>query len=224
MTFDHISNALNINGNQNITKLRMSVDQKASVNGHDRPSRLDARAQSRDIRIPSNERSIDALQITDADEDDVSTFDMDFFPVEAAEQVRGRQNLKKVHVFGQAENHRDEDLQSEEASLEEEGLERAHRRTAGLPIIQKSVRPFYSRLALRLSQILAELSTIFPDCWLLVLLTPCNAGCAHPCPFLSSIASPTFSFRLQPRSLCRLRLLYPRTPLLRLGSKAYSIL
>ena len=137
-TLDQIASALNINGNQNIAKLRMSIDQKAALNGHDRPGRLEVRAQSRDMRIPSRERSTDAPQIRGTDENDVATFDMDFFPTEATEQGRGRQSIKKAHVFGQAENYRDdEDQRSEQDNDEEEGYERARRRAAGLPIIQK---------------------------------------------------------------------------------------
>lgn len=139
-TLDQIASALNINGNQNIAKLRMGVDQKSVAvlngNSHDRPGRLEVRAQSRDMRIPSRERSTDAPQITD--EDDVATFDMDFFPTDATEQPRGRQNYKKPHVFGQAENYRDdEDQKNDKANEEDEGHERARRRAAGLPIVQK---------------------------------------------------------------------------------------
>jgi hypothetical protein len=139
-TLDHIANALNINGNQNIAKLRMSIDRKAVLNGHDRPGRLEVRAQSRDMRIPSRERSTDVPHIIGTDENDVATFDMDFFPTEATEQVRGRQSIKKAHLFGQAENYRGDEYQgSKQANEEEEGHERARRRAAGLPIIQKSV-------------------------------------------------------------------------------------
>src|SRR5271170_7564088 len=78
-TLDRIAGALNVNGNQNIAKLRMSIDEKSVAvlngHGHDRPGRLEVRAQSRDTRIPSRERSTDAPQITA--EDDVATFDMD---------------------------------------------------------------------------------------------------------------------------------------------------
>jgi hypothetical protein len=140
-TLDQLASVLNINGNQNIAKLRMSIDQKAALNGHDRPGRLEVRAQSRDMRIPSRERSTDAPQIASTDEDKVATFDMDFFPTEASEQARGQQSIKKDHVFGQAENYRgDEDQRSEQANDEEDGHERARRRAAGLPIIQKSVQ------------------------------------------------------------------------------------
>jgi hypothetical protein len=148
-TLDQLASALNVNGNQNIAKLRMSVDHKsvAVLNGHDRPGRLDVRAESRDMRIPSRERS--------ADEDDVATFDMDFFPTESTEPVRGRQSIEKAHVFGQAENYRDdEDQVNDHANEEDEGHERARRRAAGLPVIQKSVyfprpSPFVPHLVFR---------------------------------------------------------------------------
>ena len=144
-TLDHIANALNVNGNQNIAKLRMSVDQKAALNGDDHPSRIEVHAQSKDMRIPSRGRPTDAPQITDADENDVATFDMDFFPTEATEQVRSRQSIKKAHLFGQIENYRgDENQRSEQANEEDEGHERARRRAAGLPIIQKSVHLLFS--------------------------------------------------------------------------------
>ena len=153
-TLDQIASALNVNGNQNIAKLRMSIDQKTPtvLNGQadnrlGRPSRLEVRAHSKDMRIPSTERPTDALQITD--EDEVASFDMDFFPTEATNQVRGRQrqNRKKAHVFGQAENCRDEEDGTStpiDAEEEEDGRERARRRAAGLPIIQKSVQVVFS--------------------------------------------------------------------------------
>ena len=139
-TLDQISSALNINGNQNIAKLRMSIDQKAALNGHDRPGRLEVGAQGSDVRIPSRERSTDANPITSTDEDDGARLDMDFFPTEATEG-RDQQSNKRAHVFGQAESYRDdEDQEGEQANKEEAGLERARRRAAGLPIIQKSVQ------------------------------------------------------------------------------------
>jgi len=140
VTLDELANALNINGNQNIAKLRMSIDQKAALNGHHRPGRLEVRpevrAQSRDMRLPSQERpsAVEAL-----DEGDPSTFDMDFFPTEIAEQTRGRRTAKKAHVFGQSEAYRgDEDEEKATTNDDEEGYERARRRAAGLPVIHKS--------------------------------------------------------------------------------------
>lgn len=142
-TVDGIASALNINGNQNIAKLRMSVDKNSpsTQNGHHRPGALEARAQSRDMRIPSRERSPDAPQLSD--DDDIATFDMDFFPTEEKEQIRGRQRSKKTHIFGQAETYRDDDQTSEQDNEEDEGYERARRRAAGLPIIHKSVHLLY---------------------------------------------------------------------------------
>jgi hypothetical protein len=131
-TLDELASALNVNGNQNIAKLRMSIDQKAALNGHTRPGRLEVRAQSRDMRIPSQER----LAVITPHEAELTTYDMDFFPSEV-EQIRGRRN-DKPHVFGQTETYRgDEDLDHQELDEEDEGHERARRRAAGLPIIHK---------------------------------------------------------------------------------------
>jgi len=133
-TLDQLASALNINGNQNIAKLRMSIDQKATLNGHDRPGRLEVRAQSRDMRIPSQELSANnSIQ----DDEDPDIFDIDFFPTEAADQVRGSRTVKKIHVFGQAETYRGGEDQQEETNEDEEGHDRARRRAAGLPIIHK---------------------------------------------------------------------------------------
>jgi hypothetical protein len=139
-TLDQLVYALNVNGNQNIAKLRMSIDQKTTLNGHSRPGRLEVGSQSSDARMPSQDRR--ANESRDEEEDEVSTFDMDFFPSESIEQNRGRRHLKKPHVFGQAESHRvSEEATRNEATDEDEGFERARRRAAGLPIIQRSVYP-----------------------------------------------------------------------------------
>ena len=136
-TLDQFTSAVNINGNQNIAKLRMSIDQKAALNGHDRSGRLEVRAESRDLRLPSQERSGSIID-NNSDESDLATFDMDFFPTETGEQIRGRQNFRKPHVFGQAENYRgDENPSEEQKNEEDEGHERARRRAIGLPVIHK---------------------------------------------------------------------------------------
>lgn len=146
-TLDHLSGVLNVNGNQNIAKLRMSVDHKhvPALIGHNRPGRLEVRAQSRDLRVPSQDRAIESSD--SADEDSLKTLDIDFFPAEVAEQSRGRRIIKMTHVFGQAENYRggEEDmkaLKDKETNAEDEGFDRARRRAAGLPIIQRLVRHF----------------------------------------------------------------------------------
>lgn len=140
-TLDQLVNALNVNGNQNIAKLRMSVEQKKDLNGHYRPGRLKVRSQSNDSRMPSQDRGADEFH--DGREDEVSTFDIEFFASESHEQNRGRRNPKKPHVFGQAEIHRlAEDATENETTEDDEGFERARRRATGLPIIQRSVYPF----------------------------------------------------------------------------------
>lgn len=134
-TLDQIANAMNVNGNQNIAKLRMSISREKEVSEDERPSRLEVRAQSRDVRIPSQNRS-DNYAVQDSE--DPSVFDIDFFPADAIEHVRGRQAAKKAHVFGQAEIYRGEkEQQNYEANEGDEGQDRARRRAAGLPIIQR---------------------------------------------------------------------------------------
>ena len=148
-TIDQLVNATNVNGNQNVAKIRMSVNQRAVVNGHNRLGRLGVRDQSRDLRVPSRDRNGDDLE--PAEEDNVSIFDIDFFPAGTEEQSRGRRNLRKPHVFGQIESHRSEDPKETPVNDEDEGYERARRRAAGLPIIQKSVHriPCVARLPAR---------------------------------------------------------------------------
>lgn len=142
-TLDQLVSALNINGNQNIAKIRMSIDQANAQNGDHRPSRLEVQGQSRDLRLPSQSRvrHADEFAVADAGEG-LKIFDIDFFPTETGEQGRGRQSSKKTHVFGQAENYRTGEISADENDVGDEdvGHERARRRAAGLPIIQRSVQ------------------------------------------------------------------------------------
>ena len=154
-TLDHLSGALNVNGNQNIAKLRMSVDHTPvpAVNGHNRPGRLEVRAQSRDPRVPSQDRAG-----KESDGDGLTTFDMDLFPAEIAEESRGRRTTQTAHVFGQAENYRGDEekikaLKVIESSDEDEGFERARRRAAGLPVIQRFVHSFYILLSMQIQSL-----------------------------------------------------------------------
>lgn len=138
-TIDQLTSALNINGNQNIAKLRMSIDQEKSVNGN---HRLDPQTQGGDSRAPLQERRV-ANTHADEYEGEPNTLDMEFFPPETGEQVRGQRNAKKPHVFGQAEyNRSDEEKNTNDANEIDEGYERARRRAAGLPIIHKYVKHF----------------------------------------------------------------------------------
>jgi hypothetical protein len=142
-TIDRLISALNINGNQNIAKLRMSVDQKTAPNGHQGPGRLAAPTESRDSRVSYQDRSVRGSQA--GGDSDLNTFDMDFFPAETGEQISRRQSNKESHIFGQVEGYRVKEItDSQETSGEDEGYERARRRAAGLPLIQKLVRTFPS--------------------------------------------------------------------------------
>lgn len=192
-TLDQLVNALNVNGNQNIAKLRMSIDQTKALNGHSRPVRREVGSQSSDARMPSQDRRADEPH---SGEEEVSTFDMEFFPAESFEQNRGRRNPKKPHVFGQAESHRvSEDATKIEATEEDDGFERARRRAAGLPIIKQSVYPIFflevfaalSNIRCIISRIAADPSNfslgakVFAGQVLADSMTP--AGREHPCRF-----------------------------------------
>ena len=133
-SLDELANALNVNGNQNIAKLRMSIDQQSALNGIHESENVDTRGEGRDRRMPSQVESAGDASI----EEDLSVFDIDFFPAEAADQSRGRRrNIKKAHVFGQAETYRGDDENVDHANKVDEGQQRARRRAAGLPIIHK---------------------------------------------------------------------------------------
>ena len=133
VTMDHLINALNVNGNQNIAKLRMSIDQEKAPNGRHVPGGPET--QTTDSRVPSHERTTDFSETTEDNEPD--TFDMEFFPTEAGEQRGGRPSHKKLHVFGQAESHRSEGEVAMVEQEDDDGYNRARRRAAGLPIIHK---------------------------------------------------------------------------------------
>lgn len=133
-TIDEIVSALNINGNQNVAKLRMSIDQERD--GYYELGTLDPRTVEGDVRAPLHERH--AVNSYDDPEKHLSILDMEFFPSETGERSMGLRHTKKPHVFGQAETHRsDKDNENDETNELDEGHERARRRAAGLPIIQK---------------------------------------------------------------------------------------
>jgi hypothetical protein len=138
-TLDEIAGSLNVNGNQRIAKLQMSIGPEVeshSQNGDLRPGRLEFVAQSRDSRMPShNGRATDS----EADIENAINLDMDFFPFEEPDRIRGRRPVKKIHLFGQAENYRGEDESPGNGMDEDQfdGQERSKRRAAGLPILHK---------------------------------------------------------------------------------------
>jgi hypothetical protein len=148
-TLDEIAMALNANGNQNIAKLQMSVSK-----GSTEPPMATGHApvvngQSQDSRLPS---SADRMDVDEEGKDATpSTLDLDFSPSNdfAGILSRGPQRRKRYHLFGEAEAGRgnddeflgtkDEDEMSERRG--HDGRERARRRAAGLPIIQKTRTP-----------------------------------------------------------------------------------
>jgi hypothetical protein len=142
-SLDEIAGALNVNGNQNIAKIQMSVcldpASHPQGNGDDRPGRLEVRQQSRDRRVPSQNGLSDDLDMIDKTP---AALDMNFFPTDGPSQIRGRRVTKRIHTFGEAENFRwDKDLSASDVNKDEEnsldGRERARQRAAGLKVLHK---------------------------------------------------------------------------------------
>jgi hypothetical protein len=125
-TLDQLGNTLNINGKQTIAKLRMSIDQTSEPNGH---------AHSRDMRVPLQGQRLHESCV--AEQEDLTTFDMDFFPMEEPEHSRGPRKVKRPHVFGQAEIYRASWGLADEVVNDDRGNERSRRRAAGLPTFHK---------------------------------------------------------------------------------------
>lgn len=135
-TLSLLANSLNVNGNQTIAKLQMSVEQKEAANGVQKGEAL--LSESTDSRIFSQD---DAHA---NGETETKTLDMEFFPTGGEEQPRGPRRAKKVHIFGQTELSRtSEDTDPINPTGAYDGYERARRRAAGLPILQQSVHYKY---------------------------------------------------------------------------------
>lgn len=133
---DQFENALNINGGQNIAKLRMSIKHKPEANGDHQPRTQEIRAQRRDTRIPTQERGSDESRLVD--DENLTVLDMDFFPTDEQLPSRGPGIYKRIHVFGQAECYRgNDDLKEEAEGYEDEGYIRARHRAAGRPLLQE---------------------------------------------------------------------------------------
>ena len=129
---DQFENALNINGSQNIAKLRMSIKHKLVANDRDQSTGQGIRE---DTRLRSQQRN--SFESRSADED-LTVLDMDFFSVDEPQQSRARGAIKKTHVFGQAENYRgDEQPKDQAAEDEDEGYIRARQRATGLTLVHK---------------------------------------------------------------------------------------
>lgn len=136
-SLDDIAASLNINGNQNIVKLQMSISSSGmpdQQNRDHRSGRLEVQSRSLDPRLPFQEgRS----QVPDPSDEDEMPLDMDFFPPDEPDGVQRRHKSKKVHVFGRAEALRGIDEPDDGDDNGFDGRHRAKRRAAGLPIIHK---------------------------------------------------------------------------------------
>lgn len=130
-TLDQLSSAINVNGNQNIAKLQMSITNKTESEQEQGSSIYSA--EQKDIRM----RESNGHYLGDHSED-LEAFDMDFFPsseLPTGVYTRGPQFKKEAHIFGQVESSRGSGL--EDVRDDSDGQERARRRAAGLSIIHK---------------------------------------------------------------------------------------
>ena len=144
-TLDELAAALNVNGNQNIARLQMSIDstsKPAQQNFEDKSERLAVHGQNVDPRMPSGEGWSDKVEKSDGAAS--SPLDMNLFPSNEPNQNRGRPKAKNLHIFGEVENfrgHKEEliDTDAEGNKHGVDGRERARRRAAGLPIVHRLV-------------------------------------------------------------------------------------
>lgn len=135
-TLDQLASTLNVNGNQNIAILRMTVNK--GVEAHNEiQTGMNGHSQATDTRITSG--AISSRGEDMVEESGISSFDIDFFPTETGEQNRSRQKPGKAHVFGQVENYRGDEEYDEENDRNDEGRERARRIANSLPLLSKSV-------------------------------------------------------------------------------------
>ena len=138
-TLTLLANSLNVNGNQTIAKIQMSIGEKTAINGSHAENGVTGKNDSR----MSNDNNLKDDSYVNGD-DEANPLDMDFFPTETGEQIRGPRRAKKVHVFGRNEIFRttgDPKLPSSTGA--DGGYERARRRAAGLTIIQRLVGLFF---------------------------------------------------------------------------------
>lgn len=189
-TLDELAAALNVNGNQNIAKLQMSIgstSRLAQQNDHGWSGMPATPGQNVDARMPSQERWGDNVEISDRAAS--STLDMDFSSSNEPKPQWGRSKAKILHVFGEVESFRGhkEELLDKNAEEDEHGIdgrERARRRASGLPIVHRLVifGPFNSLM--RTSQ---EFRSVASYCGTSKLhaiksrLYPCNYVAKYPC-------------------------------------------
>lgn len=141
-SLDGLAASLNVNGNQKIARLKLSIgfdavqEETNGVHSGLNPGPTEALQSRSDARMPlQNGR---ASVVPAVDDDDVM-FDMDLFPTYDPSSSRGRNTSMKCHIFGQAEAFRGVGTDAHLEADDFDGLTRARRRAAGLPIIYRYV-------------------------------------------------------------------------------------
>ena len=135
-TLGQLESTLNINGNQNIARLQLTIAQNAKTNGDMKG--IVSRAHN-DLRIASN---VDVEPDENGDNNVAGTpYEMDFLAIDLGDQSRERRSSQRNHVFGQAQNVRADTHEVEvgKSGIDDLGYERARRRAAGLTITRRYV-------------------------------------------------------------------------------------
>ncbi|KAI0997660.1 hypothetical protein K3495_g10527 [Podosphaera aphanis] len=145
-TLDQLFSSLNVNGNQKIAMLRMSIDPKATT----------------DDCQPDKDQRISGATNGDTDsalpKSDPQSFDIDFFPTETGEQFKRRP--KKKYIFSQLESHRikSDSPRSVKCKIDKESRQR-QRRAAGLTILEEKIIPLPFTLVDSFPHIFAQSSS-----------------------------------------------------------------
>ncbi|EPE36710.1 Tubulin nucleotide-binding protein [Glarea lozoyensis ATCC 20868] len=127
-----LSNSININGNQTIANLQMSIDQHTSADN----SNKESNTQATDSRIA-------AYNLFEEDSNsEIRPLDMDFSPPDAPDQSNRFNRNRKSHIFGQTEIVRTSTkTNTSQAPTLDQSYERARKRAAGLTISQRKSIP-----------------------------------------------------------------------------------
>lgn len=134
-TLNQLENTLNINGNQNIARLQLSLPEKGTA---DRDINSAFPSAHNDRRTTSSNDHAQEDEYGDADVSNI-IYDVDFFNNDDVGQHRRRKSFNRNHVFGRAQNLRagifEEEIEGH--GTDDLGHERARRRAAGLSITRK---------------------------------------------------------------------------------------
>jgi hypothetical protein len=131
-SMDELGAALNVNGSQNIARLQMSIEKGQKDDADGTPQTVHTISAFRDERIRHDNQG--------GTDGSVTSFDLDFFPTEDALPLLSRgqnRSPKTAHTFGQVESSRGYKDTASPEDDDFDGMQRAKRRAAGLPIIHK---------------------------------------------------------------------------------------